>query len=52
MSAKGSITVRIDDEQRAALERIGAELDRPVGWLIRAAIDDYVAAHDKPRRSR
>jgi predicted transcriptional regulator len=30
-----------------SLEQIGQELDRPVAWVIRAAIDEYVERWNK-----
>jgi predicted transcriptional regulator len=42
MKPKPNFSIRLDASQRAALEKIAAKLDRPVGYLIRQAIDNYI----------
>jgi predicted transcriptional regulator len=42
MKAKPTFSIRLDDDQREKLEKIAAKLDRPVGYLIRQAIDKYI----------
>jgi predicted transcriptional regulator len=34
--------IRLDPEQVKALERMGKSADRPVSWLIRKAIDEFL----------
>ena len=34
--------VRLDQRTAKTLEKIGEELDRPVSWLMRKAIDEYI----------
>jgi hypothetical protein len=34
--------VRLDPEQLKALEKLGQKEDRPVSWLIRKAIDEFL----------
>jgi predicted transcriptional regulator len=35
-------TVRLDEKTLAALKKIADKQDRPVGWLIRKAVEDFV----------
>lgn len=45
MAANGtSLSIRLDADTRAQLERIALEQKRSVSQLIRFAIDDYLAA--------
>jgi DNA-directed RNA polymerase specialized sigma24 family protein len=41
------------DELWSALERIGAEpgVDRPAGWLVRKAIEEYIDRHRAAKRA-
>lgn len=36
------IAVRLDPEQIEALNRMSQQLDRPVSWLIRKAINEFL----------
>jgi len=36
------VAIRLDPEQIRALERMGQQEDRPVSWLIRKAIDEFL----------
>lgn len=48
--ALGKLTaVRLEDATYKRLEQIGLEMDRPVAWLIRAAINQFVAGY-KPAK--
>ena len=39
---KGTFTFRVDDEMKKKLEKLAEETGRSVGWLIRAAILQYL----------
>lgn len=39
---KGTFTFRVDDEMKKKLEKLAEETGRSVGWLIRAAIIQYL----------
>ncbi len=43
--------VRMPDELGKALERIGEELDRTPGWLIRKAAEEYIERHKAAKRA-
>lgn len=36
------INVRITDEDRDQLEKIGQEMDRSISWLVRKAITQFI----------
>lgn len=36
------VTIRLDDKTLDALKKIGARLDRPIGYLLRKAAEEYV----------
>jgi len=38
--------IRTSPEQWERLEQIGAKLDRPVSWLIRKAIDEFIERNE------
>jgi len=40
-------TVRLGADTLDALKRIGARFERPVGWLIRRAVEEFVSKEDK-----
>jgi predicted transcriptional regulator len=46
------IAVRTDAKTVQTLERIGAELDRSVSWIIRAAIAGYIARYKSPAKEK
>lgn len=46
------IAVRTDTKTAQTLERIGAELDRSVSWIIRAAIAGYIARYKSPAKEK
>jgi predicted transcriptional regulator len=39
------------DEIWNALERIGNEVDRPAGWLVRKACEEYIERHRAAKRA-
>jgi predicted transcriptional regulator len=39
------INVRITDEDRDQLEKIGQEMDRSISWLVRKAITQFIEGH-------
>jgi hypothetical protein len=43
------LTVWFDTSTLKALARIGKEQDRPVGWLIRKIVEEYVEKQEKPK---
>jgi hypothetical protein len=44
---KVAINVLIEPQQKAALEQLGSERQRPVGFLVREAINQYLASPKK-----
>jgi hypothetical protein len=44
---KVAVNVLIEPQQKAALEQLGLELQRPVGFLVREAINEYLANRKK-----
>jgi predicted transcriptional regulator len=45
--------IRMTDELWNALERIGKEpgIDRPAGWLVRKAVEEYIDRHRAAKRA-
>jgi predicted transcriptional regulator len=43
--------VRMPDELWDALARIGKEVDRPPGWLVRKAAEEYIERHRAAKRA-
>jgi predicted transcriptional regulator len=43
--------IRIPDELWNALERIGGEVDRTTGWLVRKAIEEYIERSRAAKRA-
>ena len=45
--------VRMPDDLWNALERIGSEpgVDRPAGWLVRKAVEEYIERHRAAKRA-
>lgn len=41
----GPLTIHVSDGQRRALEDLAAREDRSLGWIVRAALADYLARH-------
>jgi predicted DNA-binding protein len=39
--------IRMNPGQWERLEQIGAKLDRPVSWLIRKAIDEFIERNEE-----
>jgi predicted transcriptional regulator len=39
----------LNPETLTALKRIGAKIDRPVGWLLRKAAEEFVEREGKAR---
>jgi predicted transcriptional regulator len=35
-------TVRLEKETLAALKKIAEKQDRPIGWLIRKAVEEFI----------
>lgn len=44
---KVPVNVLIEPQQKAALEQLGLEQQRPVGFLVREAINEYLANRKK-----
>jgi predicted transcriptional regulator len=44
-------TVRLEKDTLAALKRLAEKQDRPVGWLIRKAVEEFVE-REKGRKQR
>ena len=44
MSDSEVLSVRLPSELKARLDKIAAGLDRPRNWVVRRALEDYVAA--------
>lgn len=43
--------VRLAPDMKAELTRIAAEMDRPVSWVIRHAVGEWLKAQSKPGRA-
>lgn len=43
------VTAAVPVEQREELERLAAERDRTLSYLIRQAVDDYLNGNDEAR---
>jgi len=35
-------SIWLDEKTVAALKKIGAEMERPVGWLVRKAVEEFI----------
>jgi predicted transcriptional regulator len=44
------LSVRVSPQTKKALEKIAANEDRTVSWLVARILDDYVAARAKRQR--
>lgn len=44
------VTAAVPVEQREELERLAAERDRTLSYLIRQAVDDYLRDHNENER--
>jgi predicted transcriptional regulator len=42
---------RIEDELWESAERVAADMDRSVSWLIRKAVEEYVDRHRAAKRA-
>jgi predicted transcriptional regulator len=43
-------SIWLDEKTVAALKRIGAEMERPVGWLVRKAVEEFIERGAQERR--
>jgi len=43
--------VRFDQSVLDRLAQIGAEMDRPMSWLIRRAVDKFIACYKPAKKS-
>lgn len=41
------IAVRLSPELRERAEALGQKIDRPVSWIIRAALEEYLSREEK-----
>lgn len=41
----GPLTIQVSNSQRKALEELAAREDRSLGWIVRAALSEYLARH-------
>jgi predicted transcriptional regulator len=35
-------SIWLDEKTVVALKKIGAEMERPVGWLVRKAVEEFI----------
>jgi hypothetical protein len=43
-------SIWLDEKTIAALKKIGAEMERPVGWLVRKAVEEFIERGAQERR--
>lgn len=43
-------SIWLDEKTVAALKKIGAEMERPVGWLVRKAVEEFIERGAQERR--
>ena len=41
--------IRLESAQHERLVEIGKEIDRPVSWIIRKAVDEYLERYKSPK---
>jgi len=46
------LTVTLDSEDRRTLNKLAAETDRSLAWIVREAIKQYLADHRNPAREK
>jgi len=42
-------TVRLDEKTLATLKKIAEKQERPVGWLIRRAVEEFIARETRKK---
>lgn len=50
MSERKPTSIRLTEEQAQALDEIGEREDRDRSWLIRKAIDEFIAKHRRAEK--
>jgi predicted transcriptional regulator len=51
MAEKDKMTaIRLEAAQYKRLQAIGEDLDRPVSWLIRKAVDEFIERQPKSKK--
>ena len=45
-------SIWLDEKTVAALKKIGAEMERPVGWLVRKAVEEFIERGPQERRKQ
>ena len=43
-------SIWLDEKTVAALKKIGAEMERPVGWLVRKAVEEFIERGPQRRK--
>lgn len=43
-------SIWLDEKTVAALKKIGEEMERPVGWLVRKAVEEFIERGAQERR--
>lgn len=46
------LTVTLDSEDRQALDRLAAHTDRSLAWIVREALQQYLAKQRVPSREK
>jgi predicted transcriptional regulator len=45
-------SIWLDEKTVAALKKVGAEMERPVGWLVRKAVEEFIERGAQERRKQ
>ena len=43
-------SIWLDEKTVAALKKMGAEMERPIGWLVRKAVEEFIERGAQERR--
>lgn len=46
------LTITLDSEDRQALERLAKQTDRSLAWIVRDALQEYLAKARSPAREK
>jgi predicted transcriptional regulator len=46
------LTITLDSEDRHALDRLAKQSDRSLAWIVREAVQDYLAKARPPAREK
>lgn len=52
MAKPNPLSIRINEELRAALDRVAKKDDRSIGYIIKSAISDYLLRREREASKR